>query len=154
MVDAGLRAIAVPAAASAKPRLGRTSARLVRKLLSMALEEAVQREYLARNPVPLTRAPRRAGPAQQLGWTVEEARSFLAATAGHRLYAAFHISLVTGLRRREVLALRWSDVELDVELMLNTYTHAVSAQHYLAGERLDALSSRDRSVAGHVADAP
>ena len=41
-----------------KARLGVTSTRLVRKILSMAMEDAVQRGRLPRNPVSLTRPPR------------------------------------------------------------------------------------------------
>lgn len=97
---------------SGKPRLGPTSARLVRKVLSMALEEAVQRGRMARNPVVLTQPPRRDRTYKKLGWTLDEARTFLAAAADHRLYAAFHVCLVTGLRRGETLALRWGDVDV------------------------------------------
>lgn len=96
-----------------KRRLGPTSARLVRKVLSMALEEAVERGRLARNPVRLTQPPRPERSRTKLGWTLEEASSFLQAVADHRLYAAFHLCLVTGLRRGEVLALRWDDVDLE-----------------------------------------
>lgn len=93
--------------------LGPTSVRLVRKVLSMAMEEAVQRGRLSRNPVVLTQPPQGKRPLGQLGWTLAQARSFLDAVAGHRLYAAFHVALVTGLRRGEVLGLRWVDIDLD-----------------------------------------
>lgn len=98
---------------SGKPRLGPTSARLVRKVLSMALEEAVQRGRLHRNPVVLTQPPRAGRARHTLGWSLDEARAFLRAAAGHRLYAAFHLGLVTGLRRGEVLGLRWADVDVE-----------------------------------------
>jgi len=95
-----------------KPRLGSTSARTVRKVLSMALEEAVQRGRVPRNPVVLTQPPRRDRAHQQMGWTLEEAQRFLATASDHRLAAAFHVCLVSGLRRGELLALRWADVDL------------------------------------------
>ena len=110
-----------------KRRLGATSARTVRKVLSMALEEAVQRGRLGRNPVGLTQPPRRDRTRRQLGWTLAEARRFLAAVGNHRLAPAFQLSLVTGLRRGELLALRWSDVDLDA--------HNLTVHQQLAIER-------------------
>jgi integrase len=113
--------------ATGKRRLGATSARTVRKVLSMALEEAVQRGRLVRNPVGLTQPPRRDRMRRQLGWTLEEARRFLVAVGDHRLAPAFHLSLVTGLRRGELLALRWRDVDLDA--------HTLTVHQQLAIER-------------------
>lgn len=126
LIDGWVAALVQPDDAG-KPRLGSTSARTVRKVLSMALEEAVQRNRLPRNPVVLTQPPRRDRSHRRLGWTVEEARRFLATAGDHRLGPAFHLSLVTGLRRGELLALRWSDVDLDA--------HHLTVHQQLAVER-------------------
>lgn len=98
-----------------KARLGRTSARTVRKILSMALDDAVQRGLLDENPVEHIRPPRPAPKpdTETLGWTVDEAGRFLSAAITHRLSALFHLGLVTGLRRGELLALRWLDVNVE-----------------------------------------
>lgn len=92
--------------------LSATSVRLVRKVLSMACENAVDRGFLADNPVRRTQAPR-ATPSERIGWTADEARRFLAACTGHRFGAAFHLAVVAGLRRGELLGLRWSDLDLE-----------------------------------------
>lgn len=56
---------------------------------------------VARNVCMGTPRPRRFGPL-----TAEEARTFLAATSGHRLSTLFELALRTGLRKSELLGLR------------------------------------------------
>jgi integrase len=112
-----------------EPRLGSTSARTVRKVLSMALEEAVQRGRLPRNPVVLTQPPRRDRSHRQLGWTLEEAQRFLVAVGDHRLMSAFHLCLVSGLRRGELLALRWADVDLEARQLTVHQQLAIERGH-------------------------
>ena len=45
-------------------------------------------------------------------WTLREARTFLEACEGDRLEALWHLALRTGMREGELLALRWSDADL------------------------------------------
>ncbi|WP_433697037.1 tyrosine-type recombinase/integrase [Nocardiopsis sp. CA-288880] len=46
-------------------------------------------------------------------WTVEQTRAFLDHVGEDRLYALFHLAVMTGLRRGEVVGLRWEDVDLE-----------------------------------------
>lgn len=91
--------------------LGRSSVRLVRKVLSMACGDALEQGHLGENPLRFVQPPEPVEP-DRVGWTAEERRRFLAAAAAHRLGAAFVLVLATGLRRGEVLALGWSDLDL------------------------------------------
>ena len=95
-----------------KSRLSGNSARTIRKILSMSMEDAVRRGRIPRNPVTLTQPPKRSTVRARKSWTLEECRRFLAVVSDHRLSAAFHLALVTGLRRGELLGLRWEDVDL------------------------------------------
>jgi integrase len=118
VVDGWVAALVSAPSQGAKPRLGATSARLVRKVLSMALQEAVERGRLPRNPVLLTQPPRRDRSFRKQSWTLDEAHRFLTGVRDHRLHAAFHLGLVTGLRRGELLGLRWVDVDLDARQLV------------------------------------
>src|SRR5882672_11447062 len=51
LLEKWVGALIAPGDDDGKPRLGRTSARTVRKILSMALDDAVQRGALVENPV-------------------------------------------------------------------------------------------------------
>ncbi len=46
-------------------------------------------------------------------WTPDELAAFLAEIRGTRLEAAWHLAAFGGLRTGELLALRWTDVDLD-----------------------------------------
>jgi integrase len=81
-------------------------------VLHGAFAEAVRWGLLPRNVVSLVRPPRKAH-VEVIALTVEQARALLAAAAGNRFEALFVLALKTGMRRGELLALRWEDVDLD-----------------------------------------
>ncbi|MFV2198198.1 tyrosine-type recombinase/integrase [Nocardiopsis sp. LOL_012] len=57
-------------------------------------------------------------PAKIMVWTPEQSGDFLDRITGHRLYPLFHLVLLTGLRRSEVIGLQWAEVDLDKGWMM------------------------------------
>jgi integrase len=64
-------------------------------------------------------------------WTAAQTARFLTASAGHRLYAAYHLIALRGLRRGEAAGLRWCDIDLDAG------TAVISQQLQQHGGRLE-----------------
>jgi integrase len=85
---------------------------IMRTVLSAALTRAIREELITRNVARLAELPQWR-PKTIRPWTVDEARGFLAACKPHYLYAAFVLLLLYGLRRGEVLGLRWQDIDFD-----------------------------------------
>jgi integrase len=89
--------------------------RYVHTVLRLALSRAWRHGLTATNPA-LAAEPPSARAAQSYAfavWSPLELRRFLAAARHHPHYAAFHLAASTGLRRGELLGLRWSDLNLD-----------------------------------------
>jgi integrase len=104
----------------------------IRATLRAALNAAIRRGLLTGNPashaeLPRARRPRavvwspyrveqwrRTGERPAVAvWTATQTAQFLGSIEDHRLYAAFHLIALRGLRRGEAAGLRWCDVDLD-----------------------------------------
>jgi integrase len=94
--------------------LAASSVRRVHGLLATVLAQAVRWELLAANPAASATPPRQ-GPGRITPPTPEQLAELLAAAADADADFAFYLILdaVTGARRAELLALRWSAVDLE-----------------------------------------
>lgn len=88
---------------------GTRTANMCRTVLYSALKQAIRWQLLARNPVEAVDALKET-PREMILWTPEEVVRFLDAARPHRLYALFYLALSTGMRRGELLGLRWQDI--------------------------------------------
>jgi integrase len=80
-------------------------------VLHALLADAVQDGLLRTNPA--TRACKAPEEGEAEAWTPDELRCFLDAAAAHRLFAAFRLMAHGGMRRSELLGLRWRHLDLD-----------------------------------------
>ncbi len=94
-------------------RVSKDAANKSRTVLKAALEQAVKDELLIRNPVTAVDPFKIEKKVKDIEWSSEEALEFLDHARAHRLFAAFHLALSTGMRHGEVLGLRWQDIEGD-----------------------------------------
>lgn len=82
----------------------------IHRVLHSSLSQAERWELVARNVAELVDAPR-APRTEVRAMNIEQARAFLDAVRGDRLEALYVVALAGGLRRGEVLALRWDDID-------------------------------------------
>lgn len=104
----------------------------IRATLRAALNAAIRRGLITDNAASRAELPRARRPRavvwtpgrvehwQRTGdhpavavWTAAQTAQFLHAIGHHRLYAAYHLIALRGLRRGEAAGLRWCDVDLD-----------------------------------------
>jgi integrase len=80
-------------------------------LLHKALETAVKWNLVAKNVCNVVSPPRRQR-FEVTPLTLEQIQKLLAAVEGHRLEALFKLAIATGMRRGELLGLKWQDIDL------------------------------------------
>lgn len=73
-----------------------------------------------------------AHPSEMQIWNESEVHQFLEATKGTKYYPLFYLSLYTGARRGELLAIRWQDVDFVYsQIYINRSLHHLASGKYV-----------------------
>lgn len=123
---------------------GNARAAKCRTILFGAYKQAIRWQLVTRNPVEAT-DPVKEQPRTMTLWEAPDAARFLDTAREHRLYALFYLGMATGLRRGELLGLRWIDIEGNLLHVRQTYVKVggkltLSTPKTLKGLRTVALS--------------
>jgi integrase len=85
--------------------------------ISKALRYAVGKDLIRQNVATLAEAPQPKNPEMRT-LNQEQVGAFLEAARGDRLEALYVLALATGMRRSELLGLKWEDVDLQARIVL------------------------------------
>jgi integrase len=111
-----------------------------------ALADAVDAGVVMRNVAERAKPPRPARPgAHEIRcWDAAELARFLDHVRGTRLEAAWRLAAMTGMRRGEILGLRWRDVDLDAA--------RISVRQAVVSVAYEVLESTPKSHQARVID--
>lgn len=102
-------------------RLSRRGVQICRNVLRAALNEAVDEGLIVRSPAARVGLPRTVAKEtkqkQTVAWSTDEVTRFLDVSRTHRWAIAFRLGVLYGLRRSEILALKWDDVDLEAKTL-------------------------------------
>lgn len=121
-------------------------------VLSLALKNAVKWGYLSRNVCELVTKPR--VPKHEIApLTLEQARCFRQHIQGHRLEVLITTAVVTGMRRGELISLRWSDIDFQRNILQVLHTVDRFTGHgYVESEPKSAAGVRSIRLPGFLVD--
>ncbi|MEX2253836.1 MAG: tyrosine-type recombinase/integrase [Acidimicrobiia bacterium] len=135
------------------PALSEQSIKRAYRVLFSALAHAVELGLVVQNAA--ARVPRSARPRpprkEMRVWSADELRKFLDATADDRLHALFVLAATSGLRRSEILGLRWDDVDLDTGTLAVRRARVAAGYDVFEGETKSGCSRLVRIPEGTVA---
>lgn len=101
--------------------------RLAHAVLRSILSEAAREQHIARNVASLVRAPK-IEHVEVEPWTAQEASTFLESSRDSQFAQLYVVALTLGLRRGEILGLRWADINAErTQLRVRQTAHRAGA---------------------------
>lgn len=131
--------------------------RNIHVLVHRALTDAVRKNLVPRNVADAADPPKlnRANRDEMKTWTPEQLREFFAGIGDHPLATAYVLAATTGMRRGEVLGVRWKDIDFDARrlhvqqtILTVEYEIVVGRPKTRRGERKVALDDQTLSLLG------
>jgi integrase len=119
----------------ARRGLAPATIRQTHAIIRGALAAAERAELVSRNVATRATLPAapRLGERKIVVWTDEQTAAFLAMIGGRPFAMAITTAAYTGMRRGELIALRWADVDLDSETIVVCRAAAEGADGYVEG---------------------
>jgi integrase len=93
--------------------LGPRSVAYVAAILHRAFRDAIRWQAVIRNPTDAADPPRTSARKEMQTWSGAQVRTFVDSVDNDRLRGCWWLLANTGMRRGEVLGLRWEDVDFD-----------------------------------------
>lgn len=135
-----------------KDGLSPTTVNTLHGMLHGAFKDAVKWGIIARNVCDLVDIPQRAH-YEMKPLTIEQAHSLLEAAKGHNMEALFVLALTTGMRRGEILALKWSDIDFQTKtLRIQRIFTRAPGNRYIEAEPKTKKSKRPVMLTARVVD--
>lgn len=98
--------------------LAANTVRLVHVYLRGGMDQAERDGVVVKNIARDVTPPKKQRPDTPEPWDGDELRRFLATAKPDRLYPFWRLACMTGMRRGELLGLRWSNLDLDASMIL------------------------------------
>ena len=140
-----------------KEGLSPTTVTTIHNVLHKALDTAMRWGLVSRNVCKLVDPPRRVR-YEVHPLTPNQIDAFLGATHGHPMEALFKLAIATGMRRGELMALKWQDIDfagefLQVRRVLTRIPTKLFGQGYKEAEPKTEKSRRSIVVADFALEA-
>jgi integrase len=134
-----------------KGGLSATTVRYQHALIYESLKDAVKKGIAMRNVAAIVDPPRRSHDTKLAIMNPEQVKKFLEAAKETPYYYIFYTALHTGMRRGELLGLRWGDVDLDFATLSVVQTIYKSKGKCIVKEPKNASSRRAIALTPNLA---
>lgn len=106
-------------------------------MLKVVFKKAVSLKLVKENPVLDVTLPKRNN-LEMKAWETEQIECFIQHSKKHRYYTVYLIALLTGMRKGEILGLRWKDIDFENKIIYIRQIYDLNAKQFKVGAKTNA----------------